>query len=261
MFSFLEFKKNTRSDTSSSNSDVKKTSEINPDEQKTNEPSNDTWVFVWNMTANKVGHAAIQVGGSQPKVNADDPGTYTSIHPASIPSAGITSVLPLQAHLASSLSEDMETMGASEGSSFGDMDSPPRISVKESTQPLPPDQIYHFKDLDTSAMNKHIEETQEKVKTGEVGYQLFPNVNVAGFFRDSSAFVAHDPIDVEMYRRSSGKNRNTNPVYNCTTLVSDVLKEGGVNIKPSRYKPWGITPNGLAAEVSESERTHKGPQV
>ncbi|MDX2345350.1 MAG: hypothetical protein QNK11_00550, partial [Legionella sp.] len=31
-----------------------------------------TWVYVWNLTSNKVGHTAIQVGGDTPKFKNND---------------------------------------------------------------------------------------------------------------------------------------------------------------------------------------------
>lgn len=264
MFAFLKSQKQDRTN-SSSESSFKKDKESIPNsvessahEPKVSEHPKDTWVFIWNMTADKVGHAAIQVGGSQPKMKDEEPGEYASIHPEGIPSTGITSVLPLPAHLATNLSEDMETLGASKNTSFIDMDNPPKI-ISEQENPLPPDEVYHFKDLNTAEMSKHIQKTQKKVENGEVGYQLFPNVNVLGFFKDSSAFISHDPVDIEMHRRvSQGKKSNTE-VYNCTTLVSEVLNEGGLPIRQSKAKPWGITPNGLSSEISDAEEViHEG---
>ncbi|MBN9226351.1 MULTISPECIES: hypothetical protein [Legionella] len=231
---------------------------------KESEPSDtpkNTWVFIWDMTAEKVGHAAIQTGGSRPKKKAKDPGLYISIHPYGVPSTGLTSILPLPAHLATNLSEDMETLGASENTGAFDMDQP-LVKPNHDAKPLPPDHIYHFKNLNTHMMSQHIQEIQKKVETGEVGYQLFPNVNLLGFFRDSSAFVSQDPIDVEMHRRASKKRTNSNQVYNCTTLVSDVLNQGGLPISRSLIKPWGITPNGLSSEIKDSEEiSSQGPQI
>lgn len=62
-----------------------------------------------------------------------------------------------------------------------------------------------------------------------------------------------------MHRRvSQGKKSNTE-VYNCTTLVSEVLNEGGLPIRQSKAKPWGITPNGLSSEISDAEEViHEG---
>lgn len=230
-------------------------------ESEPSDPPKDTWVFIWNMTAEKVGHAAIQTGGSQPKKKDGDPGFYASIHPYGVPSTGLTSILPLPAHLATNLSEDMETLGASENTGAFDMDQP-LAKPNHDAKPLPPDHIYHFKNLNTPMMSQHIQEIQKKVETGEVGYQLFPNVNLLGFFRDSSAFVSQDPIDVEMHRRASKKRTNSNQVYNCTTLVSEVLNQGGLSISRSLIKPWGITPNGLSSEIKESEEiSSQGPQI
>ncbi|CAM3022538.1 Uncharacterised protein [Legionella steigerwaltii] len=254
MFSFLRSKKDDSANTSPSNSTPKKDIESSPiglNPIKPTDPPKDTWVYIWNMTANKVGHAAIQVGGSQPKMKEEDPGDYASIHPNGIPSTGLTSVIPLPAHVATNLSEDMETLGASENNAAIDMDTPFKVKPILDAKPLPPDHVYHFTNLNNPKMSQHLQQTQEKVKNGDVGYQLFPNVNLVGFFKDSSSFVSQDPIDVELHRRS--RQSKESQVYNCTTLVSDVLKEGGLTIKRSGAKPWGITPNGLSDELSNSD--------
>ncbi|MCW8400354.1 hypothetical protein OQJ26_16355 [Legionella sp. PATHC038] len=269
MFSFLRSKKNDSANTSLPNSNLKKDMEsnsanLNPttplEEKKPTEPTRDTWVFIWNMTASKVGHAAIQVGGSKPKMKDEDPGEYASIHPDSIPSTGFTSVIPLPAHIATNLSDDMETLGTSNNTSL-DTDRPIQVKPIEDTKPLAPDHVYHFENLNTSVMSEHIKKTQDKVKTGKVGYQLLPNVNLVGFFKDSSAFVNQDPIDVELYRRKITQKQNDNQVYNCTTLVSDILNKGGLPVRRSTAKPWGITPNGLSSEISESAENNQGPSI
>ncbi|PWY54865.1 hypothetical protein DGG96_14680 [Legionella qingyii] len=261
MFSFLKTKKNNGIN-AASDSTLKNTSDIpystNPSLNKTKstESTKDTWVFIWNMTADKVGHAAVQIGGSKPKMQEEDPGEYASIHPNDIPSAGLTSVLPLPAHIATNLSQDMETLGASEHAvAITDMDGPIKVKPDKEAKPLPPDHIYHFKALNTSAMSDHLKESHKKVTTGEMGYQLFPNVNLVGFFKDSSAFISQDPIDIEMHRRISEKQTDNSKVHNCTSLVSEVLNKGGLPIKHSKIKPWVITPNGLSEELSS--KAHK----
>lgn len=40
-----------------------------------------------------------------------------------------------------------------------------------------------------------------------MGYQLFPNVNLVGLFKDSPAFITQDPIDVELHRRVAEKKQ------------------------------------------------------
>ncbi|MCL9683350.1 hypothetical protein [Legionella maioricensis] len=267
MFSFLKSKKNREVSTPPLDLSVKKNKEGSLDISDSPSPAQeikpaegpkdkDTWVFIWSMTADNVGHVAVQIGGAQPKMKEEDPGEYASIHPDKIPSMGLTSVLPLPAHIATNLSEDMENLGGEKNTVFIDMDGPRNVKPHKDSGPLQPDRVYHFKNLDTPAMREHIHKTHEKVKTGEVSYQLFPNVNLIKFFKDSSAFIAQDPVDIEMHRKISEKKESTEQAYNCTTLVSDILNKGGLPIKHSKTKPWGITPNGLADEIER-----KGPGI
>ncbi|QMT60304.1 hypothetical protein [Legionella sp. PC997] len=261
MFKFLKSKKNnglnsTSDSTLQSAPDAPDLTNHSSKNIKPSQTSKDTWVFIWNMTADKVGHAAVQIGGSKPKMNDEDPGEYASIHPGEIPSTGLTSILPLPAQLATNLSQDMETLGASENAiSITDIGEPIKVKSSEA-KPLAPDHVYHFKDLDTSAMSKHLKQSHKKVDTGEMGYQLFPNVNLVGFFKDSSSFIAQDPVDIEMRRRVSDKQVNNHEVHNCTSLVSEILNKGGLPIKQSKVKPWVITPNGLSEELSS-----KAPKI
>ncbi|MCE0723766.1 hypothetical protein [Legionella resiliens] len=250
MFSFLKSKKNNGITPTASNSTPNLDT---PDlqEKKSPETGKDTWVFIWNMTSEKVGHAAIQVGGSKPKMKNEDPGEYASIHPDKIPSTGLTSVLPLPAHIATNLSEDMQTLGAAAPISVTDIGEPIKIIPKD-TGPLPPDHVYHYKNLNASEMHKHIEQAHKKVKTGKMGYQLFPNVNLLGLLKDSSAFIAQDPIDIEMHRRASEKKTNNHEVHNCTSFVTETLNKGGLPVKSSKTKPWGVTPNGLSDEMENN---------
>lgn len=269
MFSFLRSKKVDSANASLSNSNPQKdmessTTNLNPvtpiKETKSTEPPKNTWVFIWDMTANKVGHAAIQVGGSKPKMKDEDPGEYASIHPDTIPSTGLTAVLPLPAHIATNLSDDMETLGTSNNTNL-DTDRPVLVNPSQDAKPLPPDHVYQYKNLNTPVMSEHIKKTEEKVKAGEVGYQLLPNINLVKFFKDSSAFVNQDPIDVELYRRRVMQETTNNPVYNCTTLVSEILNKGGLPVSHSSVKPWGITPNGLSSELSDSSESSQGPKI
>ncbi|PWY56523.1 hypothetical protein DGG96_02085 [Legionella qingyii] len=215
--------------------------------------SQSTWVYIWNMTAQGPGHAAIQIGGSKPKMNEEDPGEYISIHPNSIPSMGPTVVLPLPAHLATTLAEDMESEAISRGkSNINDFDSRPNLST-ENPEPLPPDQTFKIENLDTEAMLNHIHKIEDTVQTGKTSYQLFPNINLNGFFKDMPSFINQDPIDVEINRRLSSKYAESdNQTTNCSVLVSDILDSGGKHIVKSKL-PWGISPNGL------SDSLNKGP--
>lgn len=207
-----------------------------------------TWVYVWKMTQNGPGHAAIQVGGQKPKLEETDPGEYLSIHPYGFPSMGPTTVLPLRGHLARTLTEDMELEAESRHKPmFGDTDA--IIPFQEQTTPLAPDETIKIEHMDTSAMLREMEQTNRDVSSGRVGYQLFPNINLLKFFKDAPAFIAQDPIDVEMHRRFLTKaDQHDIKARNCTTLVSNILNIGGKQIEHSTL-PWGITPNGLSHKL------------
>ncbi len=210
-----------------------------------------TWVFIWKMTVKSPGHAAVQIGGSKPKMKAGDPGEYGSLHPDKIPSMGLTSVLLLSAHLASNLTEDMESLGeAKSTTNINDMDFLPQSTTYQSSKPLTPDEIHHFKNLDNIKMSKKMDKVRKEVSSGVMSYQLFPNVNLLNFFKDSASFIAQDPIDIEMSRRAKKNAPNNSSAHNCTSLVSDILKEGGLDINNSKYLPWSITPDGLSDELS-----------
>jgi hypothetical protein len=207
--------------------------------------SKKTYVYFWNMTPDGVGHAAIQVDGSKPKMKEEDEGTYISIHPHIIPSVGPTTVLPLPACLATNLLEDMENEAAASHKPI--LDDSSGIFPFDS-KPLAPNKTFVIEGLDTEAMLERINKTKEGVQSDTVNYQLLPKVNFLRFFRESPYFIAQDPVDMEMHRRSSQKVEETQ-VYNCSTLVSDILNSGGLDIKQSKRMPWGITPNGLADQI------------
>lgn len=213
----------------------------------------DTWVYFWKTTArNGVGHAAIQVGGDQPKMKPEDPGEYISIHPDVIPAIGPTIFLPLPAHLATTLAEDMETQAASRTQLISDFDSSPL--PLQNLLSIPPDQTIRIKNLDTKAMLAHIEQTRKQVEEGQTTYQLVPKVNMLGFFQDAPYFISQDPLDVLMNKRFlSGHKKTTNQAMHCSMLVSEILTSGGAHIAPSKM-PWGITPNNLAEQISNGPK-------
>ncbi len=216
---------------------------IEPRQSPTN--SKKTFVYFWKTTPDGVGHAAIQVNGSKPKMTEDDEGTYISIHPSLIPSIGPTIVLPLPASLATHLSADMESEGAHTQNLI------PEESVSifpPYPMPLAPDRTFIVEGLDTKAMLERINQTREGVDSGKINYQLLPKVNFMKFFRELSFYIAQDPVDIEMHRQSTRKEKESQ-VYNCSTLVSDILNSGGLPIKQAKGVPWGITPNGLADEI------------
>ncbi|MBX3709842.1 MAG: hypothetical protein KIT56_05310 [Gammaproteobacteria bacterium] len=244
------------------NENVLPTKLASPDNQPVilNEHKSNTWVYIWNMTSQNVGHAAIQVGGDSSKMMDEQPGEYVSIHPKNIPAMGPTIILPLPAKLATTLSADMESIAASRhGSNLDTMDYIP-ISSNPDKSPtsLSPDKIFKIEGLDTEAMEKHINTIKNKVESGESAYQLLPKVNtvgfVDGFLRDSAAFIGQDPVDVEIHRRSLSNHAPTKRIHvdNCATLVSDILNRGNMHIDQSKT-PWGLTPNGLADQLHQNQ--------
>lgn len=217
--------------------------------------SGKTWVYIWRMTPQNVGHAAIQVGGDSPKKTADQPGDYVSIHPKSIPAVGPTIILPLPATLATTLNADMETEAASNQNENLEMAGIPTFTEKTLSS-LPPDFTFEIEGLNTNTMQECIHTVQKQVETGETSYQLLPEVDTTGyvrhFLRDAPAFMGFDPIDIELHRRRLPKDESIGKRYNCTMLVKDILKSGGMNINSSNT-PWGLTPTGLAEELQGFE--------
>jgi hypothetical protein len=206
-----------------------------------------TWVYIWKMTAQTVGHTAIQVGGCKPKLNQDDSGDYVSIHPNMIPSVGPTVILPLPAGLASTLSEDMAVEAGSQN-----YDMLVELGgIPPDNQPTSclPDYTFKIANLKTDAMRNMIAATRQEVETGKTTYQLLPKVNALQFFKESSQFISYNPVDIT----SSPKRPDTYNRYNCATLVSAMLKTGGVPIRQSAM-PWGQTPNDLIEQLSKKGR-------
>jgi hypothetical protein len=207
-----------------------------------------TWVFIWRMNGGKnadPGHAAIQIGGSRPKMNPDDEGDYASIHPKNIPSFGPMSLFPLPGALAGTLVEDMESQRASQDKDcFLDPDTVPMASEHPST-PLAPDDVYLIPNLDTSAMKARMHNMRQSVAAGKTRYQLFPNLSLFGLL---SHIPTEDTFNTEVRGIPVMPQRVS--VNNCTTFVKDLLSSGGAHIKESSM-PWGITPDGLATEVAK----------
>ncbi|ARG96645.1 hypothetical protein [Legionella micdadei] len=216
--------------------------------------SSDTYVFIWEKTTSDPGHAAIQVGGEKPKLKVDEPGNYVSIHPKGFPSMGPTAVLPLPAHLTTSLEEDMDLAAQSRNKDpiLTSFDEVPIISQDAPTIPAPPDHVYKFQGLDSDLMNKEITKLRDNVEQGKTNYQLLPNVSLLGFFSDASSFVSQDPLDVMAYHRQRGNKKYEAQVTNCSTLVTHILNQGGANLS-SPNKPWGVSPDGLAKEIASTD--------
>lgn len=212
---------------------------------------NNTWVFVWNTTSRNIGHAGMQVGGCKPKHSETDEGEYLSLWPNKIPAFGPTVALPLPARLADTLERDMLDEDSQNQSTFlsdpelHSLDTPFLVNPNG----MPPDQIYSIPHLNTKAMKTKIASIREAVDTGEQRYQLFPNISLVGFFRDMGACLSYDPVD--MHQLNQNNQRRKKPTYsknNCTTLVADILKEGGLHIEQENVF-MGLTPNSLANQI------------
>lgn len=210
-----------------------------------------SYVFIWRKTRNGPGHAAIQIGGSEPKLHTDDEGDYGSIHPQNFPSMGPLAVLPLKADTAESLTQDMLLEACADQKTVtNDMEPPPFLTQADRT-PKQPDLTFEINHLDTNAMQQRLQKVKADIAEGHLRYQLLPGLDLARFFRDSPHFISHDPIEIHLHmekRRQLPVPPST--VTNCSTLVADVLNAGGADIQTN--KPWGITPDGLADELHHS---------
>jgi hypothetical protein len=210
-----------------------------------------TWIFVWNTTTRNIGHVALQVGGSKPKHYENDPGEYLSLWPSKIPAFGPTVALPLPARLANTLEMDMLDEDSQNQATFlsdpeyHSLDTPFLVNPNG----MSPDHIYSIPDLNTKAMKTKIANIKEAVDCGEQRYQLFPNINLIGFFRDAGACLSYDSVD--MYQLALNNQRRKKATYaknNCATLVADILKEGGLTIEqPNVF--MGVTPNSVASQI------------
>ncbi|KTC97163.1 hypothetical protein [Legionella erythra] len=207
-----------------------------------------SYVYIWLKTLNGPGHAAIQIGGSKPKLNPDDEGDYGSIHPSNFPSMGPMAVLPLEADMAQNLMQDMQLeANAGQNPLFTDMDTPSPLPTSE-RPPKKPDLTFALDHLDTNAMQQRLLQVKKQIDEGDMHYQLLPKVDVVKLLQDATHFIAYDPLDIHSYMNKQRQSPlRLTQVTNCSTLVADVLNAGGASIETS--KPWGITPDGLADEL------------
>ncbi|MDX2346514.1 MAG: hypothetical protein QNK11_06570, partial [Legionella sp.] len=169
-----------------------------------------------------------------------------------IPSIGPTIVLPLPAGLATTLTEDMESEAAAQNNCMDDIEKE-LILDKHASTSLSPDYVFKISNLDTQAMRAHIKQIQADVETGQTAYQLVPAINAIRFFREIPLYLTYDPLDIgnpEHIKRSLQTDQN---VYNCATLVDDILDVGGMpSRKPSFWASEPTTPNTISERVSES---------
>ncbi|MDX1838651.1 hypothetical protein DIZ81_12430 [Legionella taurinensis] len=222
-----------------------------PPTQPPSKKQQNSYVYIWLKTLNGPGHAAIQIGGSEPKLNAGDEGDYGSIHPQNLPSMGPLAVLPLKADMAESLTQDMLLEASADQKMVtNDMDTPP-FFTQEERMPKQPDLTFEIDHLDTNAMHQRLQQLKADIAEGRMRYQLLPRVDVARFFQDTPHFIAYDPIDIHLQMvKQRQLPAPPSKVTNCSTLVADVLNAGGASIQTN--KPWGITPDSLADALQHS---------
>lgn len=186
---------------------------------------------------------------------------YISIHPGGIPAIGPTTVLPLPALLARSLTDDMisEAEAASQQAQNDE-----NMSHTHTYNPIPkktlqpPDQVFKIPHLNTNAMREHVRKVETGVACGDISYQLLPRVNAMDFLRELPGYIAQDPVDIHfMQKTATILNKKTDlhdeSVYNCATLVEKLLAVGGVpSIHGARlWYPWDPTPNGVAQHLED----------
>lgn len=210
----------------------------NQEDTSSPKDSVDTWVYVWNLTAKGVGHTAIQVGDS-----------YMSIHPNYIPAVGPTVVFPLPATLTHHITEDMASEAVASKKDNIDENGLARTFAPDVAPNLKaPDRTFKVSGLDTDAMRRAMSRIEAHVESGEASYQLIPRVNGLGFFRELPGYLAQDPVDIELTRKRV--SQDTPPeVYNCATLVSHLLQEGGMPPVHSSGLLWSPTPNDIASHL------------
>jgi hypothetical protein len=213
----------------------------------TNEKKDITWVYIWKLTSEGVGHSAIQVGGDEPKILEQQSGLYASIWPNSIPSIGPTIMMSLPAEFANTLAEDMSLEASSKENYFNDSHVLSKANLNPSGSS--PTQTFKISGLDTKAMEQFIEEKKAGLVTGSTTYQLLPKIGLSKFLREGSFFSNLDPIDINLFNKQCPQIESI--PRNCTTVVMDVLNKGGMRIKSSLF-PWGLTPNNLADQIQAS---------
>ncbi len=160
-------------------------------------------VFVWSGDADNVGHVSIQL-----EAKKDGSKTYTSIWPKRVPAVGPLTIFPLRAALATRLEQDIKS--ESNGFSLQLDNGSESLVPRSSGQQINPDKIFTVPIPDMDAMRKEYDRIESGVKEGNICYQLFPNVKTT-----------------------------SREVYDCSTLVAQLLKVGGVTGLPAtpEWKP------------------------
>lgn len=229
----------------------------------TDDCDGNSYLYIWETLAPKsVGHVALQVGGCEPKIDEKKKGDYISIHPGLVPSVGPLVAWPMPAALSATLHEDME-IEANYQKSVLDPDDPSSVFQGHHAQPktLAPDYIFKISNLNTSAMSMFMQNVKKEVDTGQTTYQLFPKLNGLRFFRDIPHALTYDPIDFRHAPSLRPSNEEYGAhTYNCATLVTRILQEGGLEIKQENT-PWGQSPNGLAEKLIKQDIEYTTPSM
>lgn len=181
-----------------------------------------TWVYVWRMTPDGVGHVGIQVGGERP---GDHHGIYRSVHPL-FPVFGPFVVYPMPLVQALSWQEDA------------------RSESKDPNQEFKlPDVIFYSNRLNVTKMIEALDSESKDFK-----YQLIPGIHPWKFFDYSAEDVTYQPLE-RIYSPSQPLARVK--THNCATYVAEVLRAGGVELKPTSY-PWRMSPNSVMDQLSSN---------
>jgi hypothetical protein len=201
---------------------------MNSKHERESSGGENTWVFIWGMTPNVVGHVAIQIGGEKP---GDPTGVYKSVHPK-LPVFGPLIVYPFPMHTATTLQEDSQSEGKAR-------------RLEDGLQQAP-DAIFHTKALDTTLMKVTAEQNS---LNNEGKYQLIPGIQPWYFFNRAAEDVTYQPIERIEYPLM----RKARPLkaFNCATFVGEVLKSGGVTLQESRF-PWKMSPNSIWSQLSKN---------
>ncbi|RDI46891.1 hypothetical protein [Aquicella lusitana] len=224
-------------------------------QQQTEAKDKIVWVFIWKMQVDSVGHAAIQIGGDQPKYTENDPGNYMSIWPKWLPSIGPTKIFPLKSVFANKLTEDQEAQSVRHQTSAQF-----EVLAQDIIYKQAPDFVYKLKDLDVDAMQKEAQKIKEGVKQHKVCYQLFPNISLYAWTRNLSphsvGIIAENPfsgsVNKQLSKKISKIDRSLPEIYNCTSLVKHFVEIGGGIFSRPRFRtPWEITPDKLASELEK----------
>lgn len=179
---------------------------------------NQVTVYVWSSGLNSLGHVSLQLDGETFKYKADDRGDYLSIWPSSTPAGGLSSIWPLKGTSSRGLEDDCKQEAIRSPEDFSNLMEPAEIL------PVPPDQVFVVQGIDKIKIKEEFDRIKKGLETGDVRYQLLPDVKVANLFF------------------------NPKEIYNCVTLTEHLLKVGGV--ENLTQIPWK-TPSRFAAQLRE----------